>query len=400
MLRKAGMRMDITSADKSRARLLSTATMKPNGDLEIFLATAPGLEPILCDEVKANGFRAPKAVPGGVRIEGRWHDVWRANLTIRGASRVLARLARFRVTQLTDLEKRARSLPWGATLRKDVPVRVEASCSRSRIYHSGAAAERIAKAIQQSIGAPISDDADLTVAVRFENDVCTVSVDTSGELLHKRGFKEAVAKAPMRENLAALFLRQCGYTGTEPVLDPMCGSGTFVIEAAEIASGLLPGRARAFAFEQLATFDATAWQTLRDERTARTALTTDLRFHGSDRDANAISMSEANAKRAGVDAITTFAKSPAGAIEPPSGPPGLVIVNPPFGERIGDRKKLQPLYRGLGQRLLDKFGGWRVGLITTDAALAKATGLPFLPPSAPVPHGGLRITMFQTDPLP
>jgi putative N6-adenine-specific DNA methylase len=199
--------MDITSADKSRALLLSSATMKPNGDFEIFLATAPGLEQLLCDEVKANGFRAPKAVPGGVRIEGRWHDVWRANLTIRGASRVLARLARFRVTQLTDLEKRARSLHWGATLRADVPVRVEASCSRSRIYHSGAAAERIAKAIVQSIGAPISDDAAITIAARFENDVCTVSVDTSGELLHKRGFKEAVAKAPMRENLAVRLHR-------------------------------------------------------------------------------------------------------------------------------------------------------------------------------------------------
>jgi putative N6-adenine-specific DNA methylase len=374
--------------------------MKPNGDFEIFLATAPGLEQLLCDEVKANGFRAPKPVPGGVCIEGRWHDVWRANLMIRGASRVLARIARFRVTQLTELEKRARGIPWGTTLRRDVAVRVEASCSRSRIYHSGAAAERIAKAIQQSIGAPISDDAGLTIAVRFENDVCTVSVDTSGELLHKRGFKEAVAKAPMRENLAALFLRQCGYTGTEPVLDPMCGSGTFVIEAAEIASGLLPGRARAFAFEQLATFDAKAWQKLRDERTARAALTTDLRFHGSDRDANAISMSEANAHRAGVDAIATFTTCTASAIERPSGPPGLVIVNPPFGERIGDRKKLQPLYRGLGQRLLDKFTGWRVGIITTDTALAKATGLPFLPPPAPVPHGGLRITLFHTAPLP
>lgn len=374
--------------------------MKPNGDFEIFLATAPGLEQLLCDEVKANGFRAPKAVPGGVCIEGRWHDVWRANLMIRGASRVLARIARFRVTQLTELEKRARGIPWGATLRRDVAVRVEASCSRSRIYHSGAAAERIAKAIQQSIGAPISDDAGLTIAVRFENDVCTVSVNTSGELLHKRGFKEAVAKAPMRENLAALFLRQCGYTGTEPVLDPMCGSGTFVIEAAEIASGLLPGRARAFAFEQLATFDAKAWQKLRDERTARAALTTDLRFHGSDRDANAISMSEANSHRAGVDTIATFTTCSASAIERPSGPPGLVIVNPPFGERIGDRKKLQPLYRGLGQRLLDKFSGWRVGIITTDTALAKATGLPFLPPPAPVPHGGLRITLFRTAPLP
>jgi len=117
--------------------------MKANGDFEIFLATAPGLEPVLCEEAKDNGFRAPKAVPGGVRIEGRWHDVWRANLVMRGASRVLARLDAFRVTELDELEKRARRLPWGEILRADVPVRVEATCARSRIYHSGAAAERI-----------------------------------------------------------------------------------------------------------------------------------------------------------------------------------------------------------------------------------------------------------------
>ena len=219
--------------------------MKPNGDFEIFLATAPGLESVLCAEAKAHGFRAPRAVKGGVRIEGRWHDVWRANLVIRGASRVLARVATFRTTRLADLETRARRLGWGGILRPDVPVRVEATCKSSRIYHSGAAAERIATAIGAAVGAPVSSEAEVCIAARFENDVCTISVDTSGDLLHKRGFKEAVAKAPMRESLAALFLRQCGYDGTEPVVDPMCGSGTFVIEAAEIAAGLAPGRARA-----------------------------------------------------------------------------------------------------------------------------------------------------------
>jgi putative N6-adenine-specific DNA methylase len=370
--------------------------MKANGDFEIFLATSPGLEAVLCEEAKANGFRAPKAVRGGVTIEGRWHDVWRANLVIRGASRVLARLDTFRVMHLAELDKRARAVPWATVLRRDVPVRVEATCARSRIYHSGAAAERIGNAIRATVGAPMSPDAALCIAARLDGDVCTISIDTSGELLHKRGFKEAVAKAPMRENLAALFLRRCGYHGTEPVLDPMCGSGTFVIEAAEIAAGLKPGRARPFAFEQLATFDEDAWQKLR--ATARFE-TPPVRFFGSDGDAGAIAMSRANAERAGVAGITEFRQCTIGALEAPEAPPGLVIVNPPYGARIGERKKLQPLYRALGQTLSSRFPGWRVGLVTTDAALARATGLPFAPPPAPVAHGGLRVTLFQTAPL-
>jgi len=370
--------------------------MKADGSFEIFLATAPGLEAVLCEEVKAHGFRAPKAVPGGVTIEGRWHDVWRANLVVRGTNRVTARLASFRVPQLVQLEPLARRVPWKQVLRADVPFRVEASCKKSRIYHSGAAEQRIAAAIGETLGAPASPEADVCVRARIENDLCTLSVDTSGELLHKRGHKEAVAKAPMRETLASLFLRQCGYTGTEPVLDPMCGSGTFVIEAAEIAAGLRPGRSRRFAFEQLATFDAAAWETLRG---SGRALKPELRFFGSDRDGGAIEMSGANAARAGVAEITAFRQCAIGDLVAPDGPPGLVIVNPPYGTRIGDKKQLAALYRTLGQTLINGFPGWRVGLIASDASLAKATGLPFAPTSAPVAHGGLRVTLYQTGPL-
>jgi putative N6-adenine-specific DNA methylase len=300
------------------------------------------------------------------------------------------------VEHLAELEKRSRRVPWANVLRPDVPVRVEASCSHSRIYHSGAAAERVENAIKAELGVPISDEAEITIKVRLEKDRCTIAVDTSGDLLHKRGFKEAVNKAPMRETMAALFLRQCGYTGGEPVVDPMCGSGTFVIEAAEIAAGLMPGRARRFAFEQLATFDEAAWQARRD---AAISTTPSVRFFGSDRDAGAITMSRANAERAGVAAITDFKQQPVSELTAPEGPPGLVIVNPPYGARIGEKKKLQPLYRALGQTLATRFAGWRVGLIATDAHLAKSTGLPFAPPAAPVAHGGLRVTLFQTGPL-
>ena len=125
-----------------------------------------------------------------------------------------------------------------------------------------------------------------------------------------------------------------------------------------------------------------------------------FRFYGSDRDAGAVKMSQANAERAGVSAITEFRQQPVSDLVAPDGPPGLVIVNPPYGTRIGEKQRLQPLYRALGQTLLTRFSGWRVGLIATDAALAHATGLPFGPPSAPVSHGGLRVTLFSTGPLP
>lgn len=364
---------------------------------EIFLMAPPGLEDALLDEVRGKGFKRPRTVPGGVVLLGGWPEVWRANLWIRGTGRVLARIDSFRVQHLAQLDGRARHVPWASVLRPDMPFRVEAYCAKSRIYHSGAAAERIETAIRETLGAPHSPDAEVTVRVRIEQDICTISIDTSGELLHRRGHKQAVNAAPMRETMAALFLRQCGFDGNEPFLDPMCGSGTLVIEAAEIAARLNPGRSRSFAFEQLATFDAEAWERMRAVSPDRVPA---FRFHGSDRDAGAIAMSEANAERAGVAGFTHFRQAVISEVEPPPGPPGLVLVNPPYGTRLGDRRELLPLYQALGQMLLHRFTGWRVGLVAAEPWLAEATRLPFLPPGPPVPHGGLRVTLFRSAALP
>tara|TARA_R110000868_G_scaffold101630_1_gene279668 strand:+ start:16816 stop:17928 length:1113 start_codon:yes stop_codon:yes gene_type:complete len=365
-------------------------------EFDIFLVAAPGLESVLAEEVREKGFAGAEPGIGGVTVRGGWPEVWRANLEVRGASRVLARIGSFHVVHLAQLDKLSRRFAWGEILRPDVPVRVEATSKRSKIYHAGAAAERIETAIREELGAPISPDAAVRIMARIEDNLCTLSVDTSGELLHKRGHKEAVSKAPMRENLAAVFLRQCGYTGQEPVLDPMCGSGTFVIEAAEIAAGLKPGRTREFAFEQLAGFDAAAWQALRAAALPRV---TDLRFYGSDRDPGAVRMSRANAQRAGVDAITEFSEQTIRDLQPPEGPSGLVIINPPYGTRIGNKTQLRALYGSLGNSLRARFSGWRVGLVTTDTQLARATRLPFGPPGPPIDHGGLMIRLFVTPPL-
>lgn len=360
--------------------------------LDIFCVTAPGLEGFLADEAREAGFDVHGTIPGGVTLTGDWYEVARANRDLRGATRVLVRLAEFRAMHLAQLDKRIRKLPWADWLRPDRAVRVDATCRKSRIYHAKAATQRVERALVDLLGVEISKTAPVTIKLRIEDDLATFSVDTSGASLHKRGLKQQVNKAPMRETLAALFLRVAGYHGDMPVLDPMCGSGTFPIEAAEMALGLVPGRARKFALANLAcnipTLDPPPEQQ-----------TTGLRFYGSDRDAGAVSMSRANAERAGVDAVTQFDMQPVSEITPPDGPPGLVIMNPPYGGRVGNKKPLYGLYAATGARLKEAFPGWRVGVITSENSLAKAMGLPFEPPGPLVDHGGIKIRLWQTRPL-
>lgn len=363
--------------------------------MTIFLACPPGLEDVLCAEAQALGWTKAQTVAGGVEFDGHWPDVWRANLELRGATRVLVRIGSFLAFHPAQLDKRARKFNWGAALRPDVPVRVEVVSKRSKIYHAGAAKQRIERAITEELGAPISAEALVSLKVRIDDNVVTVSVDTSGESLHKRGHKEAVGKAPMRETLAAMFLRSCGYDGTQAIYDPMCGSGTFVIEAAEMALDLQAGRARSFAFEHLASFDAAGFAGLKRPASK----TADLRFFGSDRNDGAVANSIANAERAGVADITAFHKAAVSDIKRPDTEPGLVIVNPPYGSRIGNKKLLFGLYATLGQRLKEDFAGWRVGMITSDTGLARATGLPKLRNGPPIPHGGLKVRLFEAGPL-
>lgn len=358
----------------------------------IFLIVQPGLEATLAAEARAAGFDVAEVQPGGVTLNGGWPEVWRANLTLRGATRVLARLAEFRTMHLAQLDKRARRLAWDEWIAPGTPVDVEATCRKSRIYHSRAAAERVETAVRDALG-PVQHEDAVSLKLRIEDDLATISIDTSGEALHRRGFKTKVNKAPMRETLAAMFLAECGYDGSEPVYDPMCGSGTFVIEAAEIAAGLLPGRGRRFAFEQLGSFEPADW----DRMKRRLHPVPQVRFFGSDRDQGAVAMSAANVEAAGVGHLASFRHAPISAAEPPGETPGLVIVNPPYGGRIGNKKPLFGLYASLGEVMHARFKGWRVGMITSDGELSKATGLEFCSVSTPVDHGGIKVRLYQTD---
>ena len=373
-------------------------SMTDSSDLEIFLVVLPGLEEPLRAEAASLGFANPVAEKGGVTVRGDWREVWRANLELRCATRVLVRIASFRALHLAQLDKRARKVDWAALLKPDMPVRVEASCKASRIYHAGAATQRIQRAITETVGCPISAEADLVIKARIDDDLCTISLDSSGESLHKRGHKVAVNKAPLRETLAALLLRHCGFAGNEPVVDPMCGSGTIVIEAAEMAAGLKPGRSREFAFQRFANFDEAVWQEMLRTGSSAGSPPDGLVFQGSDRDAGAVRMSSENAERAGLASWTRFEKLAISDAFPPPGKSGLVLINPPYGARIGETKSLVGLYHAMGKTLMERFPGWRVGLLT-QPALAKATELPFRDDPLPINNGGIRVSLYLTNPL-
>jgi len=360
-------------------------------DRPLFFAAKPGLEPWLLAEARELGFTDLTEVPGGVEAAGGWPEVMRANLWLRGAERVLWRIAAFRAMHPAQLDKRARKVDWATWLPRGAAVAVEATCRKSRIYHQGAARSRVAGAIEAA-GAKVAEKASLRVMVRIEDDLCTISLDTSGEGLHRRGFKEAVGKAPMRETMAALFLRAAGFTGAGPVCDPMCGSGTFPIEAAEIAAGLAPGRARRFAFERFPGFDAGAWAAMVP---APAVPDGGPRFFGSDRDAGAVAMARANAERAGVAALTSFDHLPISEARAPEGPSGLLIANPPYGGRIGNKKLLYGLYAAFGEAARTRFPGWKAALVTSEDDLAHATGLN-LTGGPRVAHGGLTVRLWQT----
>lgn len=366
---------------------------------QIFLVAVPGLEAPLLAEAKAHGFDGARPVAGGIICSGDLAEAARANGVLRCAVRVLLRIAEFRVMHLAQLDKRAKKVDWLRWLVPGVPVRVEAVCRRSKIYVNKAAVQRIAGALEAA-GVPVDTAGQITVKVRIDDDLCTVSIDTTGEPLHRRGHKEFVGKAPMRETMAAGFLAQMGFDGSQAVVDPMCGSGTFALEAAEIALGLVPGRSRlgtgGYAFAHMAGGGALGDTGVpyleKGEGEGRKAPVP--RYFGFDRNDGAIRGATANAERAGVTDVVRFTRQAISDLVPPEGVlPGIVIVNPPYGGRIGERKLLFGLYGALGAVLAERFGGWRVGIVTSDGGLAKATGLK-LEAFGPVDHSGTKVQLW------
>ncbi len=358
---------------------------KPNR-LTAFAVTAPGIEPICAEELQALGIRA-KAEEGGVGWSGDLTSVAKANLWLRTASRVLVRVAEFEATAFFELERQARQIRWDRYVTGGSKIDFRVTCRKSKLYHSDAVAQRLAEAVRRQVpGVQIveSSDADETspaetdhqlFVVRFLHDVCTVSADSSGALLHFRGYRQELAKAPLRETLAAAMLLGAGWRGDIPVFDPMCGSGTIPIEAALIARRIAPGRARTFAFQRWPAANEAVMKTLLDEARAGELATSPIPIAGADRDAGAISASRANAERAGVSADVGFVQQAISALSPDDGR-GLAIANPPYGVRVGDSEALKNLYAQLGNVMRKQRPRWTLALLSADRNLERQTRLP------------------------
>lgn len=333
---------------------------------------------------------APNAETGGAAFRGPVESIWRANLWLRTASRVLVRVASFRAQAFHELERLARAVPWERYVASGSAVRFRVTSKKSRLYHTGGIAQRFGEAIEHRLGGGIvigdsrSDESEEEVGgsaaqlfvVRVFHDVFTVSADSSGTLLHQRGYRKAIGKAPLRETLAAAMLLASDWSGSTPLIDPLCGSGTIPIEAALIARRIAPGASRSFAFQAWPGFDGARWEAVRAEAAEGVLPTVGVRISGSDRDAGAIEAAVSNAERAGVTADLELSVRAISAIEDCTAGDGLVATNPPYGVRVGEAAGLRDLYARLGQILRAKCPGWRLAMLSANTRLEGELRLP------------------------
>ncbi len=373
---------------------------------KFFAVSTPGLEPFVAQELRQLGLAeqgesGSPCEPGGIEFQGSLKDVYRANLYLRAASRVLVRLGQFYAAEFPELRRKAGRLLWENYLSPGRPIALRVTCQKSRLYHETAVAERVAGAVGDRLGyhpavhkyqEDSGNNPPQLIIVRLYDNLCTISMDSSGALLHRRGYRWATAKAPLRETLAAAMVMASGWDKTSPLLDPFCGSGTIPIEAALLAGRIPPGLRRRFVFMDWPHFDPKVWEKLLADA-AREIVSDIPKIIGSDRDEGAIRAAQANAERAGLAGRIEFSRRAISAINPPSGP-GWVVTNPPYGVRTSQTSDLRNLYAQFGKVMRAKCPGWRVTLICDRVQMIRNTGLDF-DRGLPMMNGGLKVRLFR-----
>lgn len=364
-----------------------------------FAVTAPGIEEITAAELHGLGVGIDRIEPGGVSFSASPAQLFRLNLQLRTASRLLLRLGSFHARSFPEFERHARALPWHDVLRPGDRVAFRVTSRKSKLYHQGGIAERLALAAASAIEElsavrwPPDDapaEAELQrLIVRVFRDEVTVSADASGELLHRRGYRQVAGKAPLRETLAAAMLLGAGWTGDRPLVDPFAGSGTIPIEAALLARRIPPGQQRSFACERWPLMTGHKTTTIRSDLTPQALAMVPATIHARDRDAGAIAACRANAERAGVLGDLDIAQQPISALQL-GDVPGALITNPPYGMRIGEAMRLRDLYARLGQLLRRDGAGWMVGVLIAHPQFERQLGLPLEEKFSTV-TGGIRI---------
>jgi len=368
---------------------------------QIFFAPCPrGLEAVLRAELEQLGAQDAADVPGGVAFAGAFPLCYAVNLHSRIASRVLWRVFHGAYRDEHDIFQAAHGLPWQEWFAARRTIKVKVSAQHCPLQSLDFVTLRIKDAVcdrfRAETGARPDVDTgrpDIRIDAFLDHQNMTLYLDTSGEALFKRGLRTAATEAPLRENLAAGILRLAGWTADQALLDPMCGGGTFLLEAALMARNIAPGLGRRFAFEKLNNFDSSRWRALCEAGRAAQTPKAPLALYGSDIHGGALKAARANLEAAGLADAVALKQADVLDVKPPAAE-GILVANPPYGVRIGAEAQLAAFYPRLGDSLKRNFPGWRAYLFTADLRLPKLIGLA-AGRRTPLFNGALECRLFE-----
>lgn len=372
--------------------------------MEKFFATCPrGLETLLAEELTAAGAAECRVVFGGVEFVGDWAACYRANLHSRLVTRIFWRISHGQYHTEEDIYKQAAVQRWERYFDVNSTMRVQTTASHCPLRSIDFVTLRVKDAVCDRFRGKMNTrptidthNPDVRVQVYLTQTTCTLYLDTSGAPLWQRGLRMASVQAPLKENLVAGIIKLSGWEPGQPFFDPMCGSGTFLLEAVSMALNRAPGLSRPlpFGFEKLTGFDEPLWKRIRKEALDAALPPTPQPIYGSDIDAQAMRAARRNLQEAGLGNVAQVDTGDFAAALPPSDTPGTLIANPPYGVRIGEQEELARLYPEWGSVLKKRFAGWTAWFFTADARLPKGFGLK---PGRKTPlyNGALECRLYQ-----
>jgi putative N6-adenine-specific DNA methylase len=354
----------------------------PDIKLHHFFAPCPrGLESVLAAELKKLGGLSIQTNDGGVKFQGSWHTCYRINLESRIASRILWQITKKPYIDETDIYKISHAFPWNEWISSTNTIRVNVAAKKCPLRSLEFVTLRIKDAVCDKFRELTNKrpsintvNPDIRIHGFLDAREFTLYLDTSGDALFKRDLRKTTGEAPLRENLAAGILQLAGWKPGIPLLDPMCGSGTFLLEAVQIALNIAPGIKRNFAFEKFKKFDSLLWNKIKEESISQQKEKLQQPIYGSDLYGDALLDAQANLDLAGFSDLVALKQGNILEIPSPA-PTGILITNPPYGKRVGDLDELADLYPKIGDILKNKFVGWSAYFLTGDALLPKSIRL-------------------------
>ena len=366
-----------------------------------FFATCPrGLEALLVEELSTQQAHKILATDGGVSFEGNLEIMYRVNLYSRIATRVMSRVGQGSYTTEEDIYKATFKLNWPSWFKVNQTIRVKVTGVKCPLKSLDFVTLRIKDAVcdrfreEGALRPSVSvRDPDVRIHAYLTQDQYQLYLDTSGAPLYQRGFRDVSVIAPLRENLAAGILMLTGWKPGTPLLDPMCGSGTFLIEAAMMAVNQPPGMKRTFGFQKLTSFDESLWKKIETEATNKMRVIEFLDIYGSDMDLRAVRVARHNLKVAGLEEVAKVMQSDFVKLEPPTSE-GVLVTNPPYGQRIGEDEDLKEVYPVWAKHMKESFGGWDTYFLTADLEMPKDMRLK---PTKKTPlfNGALECRLFE-----